>query len=101
LLSTPEEAGCIIVVHVHPNSASDRFTAIKDDVVHIRLRARPVEGKANTALAGFLAKSLDIRKNEVSIARGDKSRNKQVNIKRMSRNQVMEKIAALLIGPDH
>ncbi len=44
----------------------------------VRLQAPPVEGKANRELLKTLAASLGLRKNQVRLARGERSRDKSV-----------------------
>jgi hypothetical protein len=49
-------------------------------VLQLRLMAPPVEGAANTALVGFLAEALELRKAAVTIRSGERSRSKIVNL---------------------
>lgn len=46
----------------------------------ISLAAPPVTGKANSELIGFLAKLLGCAKQQLSIERGESSRDKEVSI---------------------
>jgi uncharacterized protein len=46
----------------------------------VYLTAPPVEGKANKALIEFLAEYFKVKKNQIEITKGLKSRNKTVNI---------------------
>ena len=49
-------------------------------VLRVKLKAPPVEGKANRELLAFLAKELRVSKSEVSLRSGAKSRVKSVEI---------------------
>lgn len=48
--------------------------------VQIRLAAPPVEGAANAALLGFLARSLGLRRSDVTLLAGARSRLKRVHL---------------------
>jgi uncharacterized protein (TIGR00251 family) len=45
-----------------------------------RVAAPPEDGKANAALIGLLARTLDVRKSDVRIARGASSRLKAIEV---------------------
>lgn len=66
--------------------------------IHVRLRlaAPAVEGKANIELQKSLAEFLSIRKNCVNIIRGDKSRNKLVQIEGLTEEELWWKLQAQL-----
>jgi len=49
-------------------------------LIRVYLTARAVEGKANEALVGFLADHYGLRKSQIEIIKGLKSRNKIINI---------------------
>jgi uncharacterized protein len=55
---------------------------LKEDTAGIKvyLTAPPVDGKANEALVGFLARHYGIRASRIQIIKGLKSRNKVINI---------------------
>ena len=46
----------------------------------LRLAAPPVEGAANAALIAYIAKALKLRQRDVTIALGQQSRNKVLNL---------------------
>ncbi|MBS7813167.1 DUF167 domain-containing protein [Roseococcus pinisoli] len=49
-------------------------------MLQLRLAAPPVDGAANAALVAFVAKALRLRKSEVMIATGEKSRLKLLEL---------------------
>ncbi|MBF0570281.1 MAG: DUF167 domain-containing protein [Candidatus Omnitrophica bacterium] len=53
------------------------------DIIKIYLTAPPVEGRANEALIDFLADHYKVRRSEIEIVKGLKSRHKVVNILRI------------------
>jgi len=62
------------------------------DTLRLRLRARAVEGKANSALMDFLASSLGLRPYQVSLLRGERSREKLVEVDLPSRDEVASRL---------
>lgn len=49
--------------------------------IKVHLTAPPVDGKANEALADFLAEHYGVRSSRIEIIKGLKSRHKVINIK--------------------
>lgn len=49
-------------------------------MLKVRVRARPIEGEANTALIKLLAKTLGVSKSSVTLARGGQSRLKMIEV---------------------
>lgn len=62
-------------------------------VLKIRLRAPAVEGKANAALVDFLAEALGLRPRQITLERGDKSREKVVGIEGMTAEEMRKRIS--------
>lgn len=50
----------------------------------IRVRAAPIEGRANAALIAFLAKTLNLPKSRFTLVTGDTARLKQIEIDGLS-----------------
>lgn len=78
---TPE--GLRLVVRLTPRAGRDGVDGVAttpDAGTHLRLRlsAPPVEGAANEALIAFLAKALGLRKSDIRLLAGDRSRVKRL-----------------------
>jgi len=71
----------VVNVRVLPNSKRNSIE-LTEQGYKIHLCAPAVEGKANKALITFLAKSWGLKKREMVIVYGDKSRNKRILISR-------------------
>ena len=63
------------------------------EVLKIRLRAPAVEGKANAALIEYLAEILGLRARQITLERGDKSREKVVQVDGMTREEIGTRIS--------
>lgn len=61
-----------------PGSKQNNITDFSPEGVGVQIAAPPVEGEANTELVKYMAKVLGVRKSDVSLDRGSKSRNKVI-----------------------
>ena len=76
-----EKSGDVIVdIHVIPNAARTQAEGEHDGALRVRLHAPPVDGKANLTLMAWLATSLSVAKNQVSLVRGQTSKRKQLRV---------------------
>ncbi|MEO8488102.1 MAG: DUF167 domain-containing protein [Betaproteobacteria bacterium] len=69
-----------ISVHVQPGARRTEAAGAHGDAPRIRLAAPPVDGKANAELIRFLADAFGVPLRNVSIARGETSRDKVVRV---------------------
>ncbi len=66
-------------IKVIPNAKKSAI-AETENGFKVHLRAPALEGKANEALIGFLAEHFGVKKKAVKLLRGEKSRQKVVEI---------------------
>ena len=67
-------------VRVQPRASRSEVIAWRDGVLHVRLTAPPVEGAANAACRDFLAEWLGVRRSQVELIAGEKSREKRFRV---------------------
>jgi uncharacterized protein (TIGR00251 family) len=67
-------------VRLTPRGGRDSIEGWDGDVLRVRVRAAPVDGRANEALVRLLAAVLDVASSRVTIVAGASSRNKLVQI---------------------
>jgi uncharacterized protein YggU (UPF0235/DUF167 family) len=67
-------------VHAHPGTRGERVELLDDGSLGVWVPARPVEGKANTAIERAIAQALGLRSQQVRIAAGARGRHKIVDI---------------------
>ena len=65
---------------VHPNSKNPRVEKDLKEMLHVYVNAPPLEGKANKATINLLSKFLKVKKSEIILIRGEKSKNKVFEI---------------------
>ncbi len=70
--------GVTIAIHVQPGAKRTELAGLYGDCVKVRLASPPVDGKANTCLIEFLARRLGVKRSQVTITRGMRSRRKTV-----------------------
>jgi uncharacterized protein (TIGR00251 family) len=69
-----------IAVRAQPGARRDEIVGLRDGVLIARVSAPALEGRANQALCRLLARSLGVRRSQVSIVQGERSRDKLVRI---------------------
>lgn len=77
-MSPMEKGGVMLSVRVTPRSAHDEVAGWDGDVLRVRLRAPPVEGRANEALRRLLAAELGIPAGRVRVVSGASARTKRI-----------------------
>ena len=77
-----------ISIRVTPKAKGDEILGWKNDVLRIRVKAPPVDGRANAALVELLAKTLRVPKTSVRITIGLADRRKTVEIDELDESAV-------------
>nr|XP_006970033.2 UPF0235 protein C15orf40 homolog isoform X2 [Peromyscus maniculatus bairdii] len=73
--------GCItIAIHAKPGSKQNAVTDLTTEAVGVAIAAPPSEGEANAELCRYLSKVLELRKSDVVLDKGGKSREKVVKL---------------------
>ncbi len=68
-------------VRVVPRANKSEIVGVEGAALKIRLKAPPVEGKANEALVKFLAERLAVSKSQIEILSGHTARTKVVRVR--------------------
>jgi uncharacterized protein (TIGR00251 family) len=97
-LSPDGTHACFIDLKVQPGAKKESLSGLYDAKhLKVHLRARPVDGAANESLLDFLQEALGVRKSEVQIVSGHKSRIKRVRLE-LPVALVCERLESLLVG---
>ena len=83
----------LVNVYVIPRSSRNQIARRPDGSWCLRLTAPPVEGAANKAAMEFLADVLKVRKSQVTLVLGEKSRRKTFEIHGLSEQEVAHRLA--------
>ena len=82
-----------VAVRVHPGASREVVTLLDDGSLDVRVRPRAVEGRANEGVIEVLAERLGLRKRDVRIATGVRSRQKLVELALPSRAELRRRLA--------
>lgn len=90
---TPE--GVVLNVRARPRSSKAGLDGVADGAVRVRVRAAPVDGKANRELVETLAAAFGIAKSRVSFRGGETSKTKRLLLAGVSAAQADAVLAGL------
>eukprot|EP01112_Ceratiomyxa_fruticulosa_P010130 TRINITY_DN2672_c0_g4_i2.p1 TRINITY_DN2672_c0_g4~~TRINITY_DN2672_c0_g4_i2.p1 ORF type:complete len:142 (+),score=26.76 TRINITY_DN2672_c0_g4_i2:117-542(+) len=85
--------GVNISVHAIPNSKTDGVRSISEESVVVAISSPPVDGEANENLIETISQTLGVRRRDVSILRGERGREKVVNVVGLTKEQVYDPIS--------
>lgn len=83
-------------VHVQPRASRNEMVGWREGALAVRLTAPPVEGAANKACRDFLAAALGVRRADVELVSGEKSREKRFRIAGLDEPALRTRIDVLL-----
>lgn len=86
----PPEESCTFTIRVQPRSSKNAVELQSDGTLKLWITAPPVDGEANSAVCGLLAKRLKIAPSLVSIVSGEKGRTKRIRVTNISEAQALD-----------
>jgi uncharacterized protein (TIGR00251 family) len=84
--------GITFAVKIHPRARKNAITGVLGDALKVSLTAPPIEGRADEACIEFFANLLKVPRSSVTIASGQKSRNKVIRVAGLSIEEVGNRI---------
>ena len=84
--------GLTFDIQVIPHASRAEIAGVQEGAFKVKVTAPPVEGAANEACIKLLAKELGLKKSQMEISSGTKSRKKTVMIKDISKEELQIKI---------
>jgi len=82
----------ILVVRVTPRATRDEIVGWQGNELRVRLRAPPVDGRANQALVRLLAKRLDVAASSIELVSGATARVKQLRVEGLSDAEARQRL---------
>jgi uncharacterized protein (TIGR00251 family) len=82
-------------VRVQPGAAENKITGYAEGILHIRIAAPPVQGKANRALTDYLSKLLGVPKSAVTVDKGLTSRRKTLAVAGLTATELANRLKDL------
>ena len=83
-----------ITVKVQPSARSSEVLGFEDGILHVKIAAPPVKGKANRELIELLSKLLGVSKGSINIERGITGKRKVIAIAGLDREQIVARLGA-------
>ncbi|MFQ6647503.1 hypothetical protein Gotur_020707 [Gossypium turneri] len=79
-----------ITIHAKPGAKSSSITDFSDDSVGVQIDAPAKDGEANAALLDYISSVLGVKRRQVSIGSGSKSRDKVVVVEEITLQSVFD-----------
>ncbi|MBF8265343.1 MAG: protein of unknown function DUF167 [Dehalococcoidia bacterium] len=89
-----KESGARLHVRVTPGAPRNEVMSYVEGVLKVKVAAPPVKGQANKELISFLADILGVRKNQISILKGETSRDKVLAIEGVTEQELKSRLTA-------
>ena len=89
------DGGVTLAVHAKPGSKRAAVVAVAD-VLEVAIDAPAREGEANAALADFIAEVLHVKRRQVTLCSGGKSRDKVFRIAELDPGELAARLRAAL-----
>lgn len=83
-----KEEGVQISLYIQPNASKTEIIGEYNGALKIKIKAPPLEGRANDEIIAFLSKALNISKSKIEIIKGDRSRLKKILIHSLSQDLI-------------
>lgn len=90
--------GVMLGVHVSAGASRSRVMGEHGGKLKVSVSAPPERGKANEAVVELVAEALGVKRGEVSIAGGETSRQKTVEVRGLGLEEVAERVARIVQG---
>ena len=84
--------GLTFDIQVTPHASSAQVVGMQEGILKIKVTAVPVDGAANDACINLLAKTFTLKKSQIKIFAGTKSRKKTILVKDISLAELEIKI---------
>ncbi|KAI5405080.1 uncharacterized protein LOC127079825 [Lathyrus oleraceus] len=79
-----------ITIHAKPGSKSASITDVSDEAVGVQIDAPARDGEANAALLDYISSVLGVKRRQVSLGTGSKSRDKTVIVEDVTQQYVFD-----------
>ncbi len=77
---------------MQPNARRNEVLGFEDGILHVKIAAPPVKGKANKELVLFLSQLIGVSKSSINIKSGLTGRRKVITVTGLDRDQIVERL---------
>ena len=93
---TAHPEGWVLSVHAQPGARKQGVKGERGGALRVAVTAPPEDGRANRALTEVLRESLALKRSEIELMGGERSRQKRFLVRGVARAQLAARIEALL-----
>ena len=86
----------VLEVRVTPTAQRTRFLGVREEILCIAVNSPPEKGRANQALAKFLARTLGLSRSSLTLISGETSRLKRFAISGLNADEVRKRLEGQL-----
>jgi uncharacterized protein len=86
------DEGCRLFVHARPGAKQDALKGLHGGRLKVQVKAPPVDGAANDAIATFLARQLGVQTRDVTLTAGASARHKTFHIVGVTASQARARL---------
>ena len=98
MLDVDRDGNVMLTVHVQPGARRSEIVGPHGDALKLRVKAPPVDGKANAAVVELLAATLDVAAADVELVAGASQRRKRLRVTGLDRDAVRRRLDAAVAG---
>lgn len=77
-LNSHKTGGMILAIRAKPTGKRNRIVSVNGPSLEVELAAKPQNGEANAELIDYISDVLKVRKRDLQLISGDRSRDKQL-----------------------
>lgn len=88
--------GTILPIQAHPGGKKNEIKGVQNGWLKVTVTQIPERGKANRAIADFLAKSLGLKKSQMELVSGETASKKRFLVRSVTCDELSEKIKPFL-----
>ncbi len=70
----------VLNVEAKPNARKNEFSIVNENTIKVRIKAQPVDGKANEAIIEYLSEIFQVSKSKIALLKGATSKFKRFEI---------------------
>lgn len=97
----PARGGATIEAFVRPRAAKDAIAGVHGTGLRVKVKAPPVEGRANRAVEELFAQALGLPRSAVRVVNGELSRHKTIRVDGMPPEDVISALGVVLSSRSH
>lgn len=90
IMISESSAGIKISLYVIPNAPRSQIVGEYNSQLKIKIKAPPVDGKANQAIIEFFSELFEIPQKDLEILKGDKSKSKTLLVRGLSASEILQ-----------